>query len=278
MKNLLLSTLIFLCGMSLYAQSFTFMTYNIRYANPGDSVNYWENRKEELASQIAFYEPDVFGIQEGLPGQVEFLDNQLEEYDWYGVGRDDGKSKGEFSAIYFKKTKFSVLQKETFWLSPTPEKPSKGWDAALPRICTAILFELKADPQQKFWVFNTHFDHRGDEARLQSVDVILKKINTLNKGGYPAIVMGDLNLTPDTPPIQKLFSALNDSRAVSDLVFGPVGTWSSFDVQKVLDRRIDYIVVSDKVKVSKYAVLTDNRDLRNYSDHLPVFIEASFSK
>lgn len=277
MKRTSLSTLIILAGMILQAQSFTFMTYNIRYANPGDGVNYWENRRTELANQIAFYEPDVFGIQEGLPEQVEYLDNQLDAYSWYGVGRDDGKSKGEFSAVYYKKDKFSVLQKETFWLSPTPDKPSKGWDAALPRICTAVLFQVK-ESDQKFWVFNTHFDHRGDEARLQAVDVILNKLKALNKAGHPAIVMGDLNLTPDTPPIKKLFGALNDTRAVSDLVFGPEGTWSSFDVQKELDRRIDYIVVSDQVKVSKYAVLTDNRDLRNYSDHLPVFIQASFSK
>ncbi|MBV6642173.1 MAG: endonuclease/exonuclease/phosphatase family protein [Cyclobacteriaceae bacterium] len=277
MKKLSLSTLIILSGMILQAQSFTFMTYNIRYANPGDGVNYWENRRAELANQIAFYEPDVFGIQEGLPEQVEYLDEQLDAYSWYGVGRDDGKSKGEFSAVYYKKDKFSVLKNETFWLSPTPEKPSKGWDAALPRICTAVLFQVKGS-DQKFWVFNTHFDHRGDEARLQAVDVILNKLKELNKAGHPAIVMGDLNLTPDTPPIKKLFGALNDTRAVSDLVFGPEGTWSSFDVQKELDRRIDYIVVSDQVKVSKYAVLTDNRDLRNYSDHLPVFIQASFSK
>ncbi|MEQ8555977.1 MAG: endonuclease/exonuclease/phosphatase family protein [Cyclobacteriaceae bacterium] len=277
MKKISLSTLIILSGMILQAQSFTFMTYNIRYANPGDSINYWENRKEELANQIAFYEPDVFGIQEGLPAQVEYLDEQLDAYSWYGVGRDDGKAKGEFSAVYFKKDKFAVLQKETFWLSPTPNKPSKGWDAALPRICTAVLFQVNSS-DKKFWVFNTHFDHRGDEARLQSVDVILNKIKALNKDGHPTIVMGDLNLTPDTPPIKKLFSALNDTRAVSKLVFGPEGTWSSFDVQKELDRRIDYIVVSDQVKVSKYAVLTDNRDLRNYSDHLPVFIQASFSK
>ena len=277
MKRISLSTLIILAGMILQAQSFTFMTYNIRYANPGDGVNYWENRRAELANQIAFYEPDVFGIQEGLPEQVEYLDKQLDAYSWYGVGRDDGKSKGEFSAVYYKKDKFSVLKKETFWLSPTPEKPSKGWDAALPRICTAVLFQVKGS-DQKFWVFNTHFDHRGDEARLQAVDVILNSLKELNKAGHPAIVMGDLNLTPDTPPIKKLFGALNDTRAVSDLVFGPEGTWSSFDVQKELDRRIDYIVVSDQVKVSKYAVLTDNRDLRNYSDHLPVFIQASFSK
>lgn len=277
MKKLSLSTLIILSGMILQAQSYTFMTYNIRYANLGDGVNYWENRRAELANQIAFYEPDVFGIQEGLPEQVEYLDEQLDAYSWYGVGRDDGKSKGEFSAVYYKKDKFSVLKKETFWLSPTPEKPSKGWDAALPRICTAVLFQVKGS-DQKFWVFNTHFDHRGDEARLQAVDVILNKLKELNQARHPAIVMGDLNLTPDTPPIKKLFGALNDTRAVSDLVFGPEGTWSSFDVQKELDRRIDYIVVSDQVKVSKYAVLTDNRDLRNYSDHLPVFIQASFSK
>ncbi|XOV92813.1 MAG: endonuclease/exonuclease/phosphatase family protein [Bacteroidota bacterium] len=277
MKKLTLITLSLLSSIIMQAQTFTFMTYNIRYANPDDGINFWDNRKEELAAQISFYEPDILGIQEGLPEQVDYLDAQLKEYTYFGVGRDDGKRKGEFSAIYFKDEKFTALKKQTFWLSPTPEKPSKGWDAALPRICTSMLFEVKADPKQKFWVFNTHFDHRGKEARLQAVDVILNKIKELNTDDYPVIVMGDLNLTPDTAPIKKLFESMNDSRAISDLVFGPHGTSGGFETKKEYPNRIDYIVVSDGVKVSKYAVLTDNRDLRNYSDHLPVFVEATFS-
>jgi endonuclease/exonuclease/phosphatase family metal-dependent hydrolase len=274
MKKALSTLFILVFMMNLSAQSLTFMTYNIRYANPRDSINYWENRKEEVANQIVFYEPDILGIQEGLPQQVDYLDQALDEYSYYGVGRDDGKRKGEFSAIFYKKEKFIVKQKETFWLSPTPNQPSKGWDAALPRICTTILFTSKADTTKLFWVFNTHFDHRGDEARLKSVDVILGKAKSLNPNNFPLIVMGDLNLTPETPPIKKLFDSLVDPRKISKVVFGPYGTWSSFDVQKKLDRRIDYIAVSEGIGVSKYAVLTDNRDLRNYSDHLPVFIEA----
>ncbi|MEP0365349.1 MAG: endonuclease/exonuclease/phosphatase family protein [Cyclobacteriaceae bacterium] len=258
------------------AQSITMMTYNIRLSLASDGPNAWDNRKENVAGQIQFYESDIFGIQEGLPEQVDYLDSALQDYNFIGAGRDDGERKGEFSAIYFKSEKFKLLQSGTFWLSPTPDKPSKGWDAAYPRVCTYGQFQnLKS--KEKFWVFNTHFDHVGDKARKESARLILKKIGNLNHEGLPVILSGDLNLTPDQAPIQALAAEMKDSRLASKTApFGPEGTWNGFDFNSPLDRRIDYIFVSMDVKVNKYAVLTDSQDQNFLSDHLPVFVEIFF--
>ena len=144
MKITLYFVLFIMTLTSGFSQSYTFMTYNIRLSTGNDGENAWEHRKEGLVNQIRFHEPDVFGIQEGLPDQVAYFEQNLKDYAYYGVGRDDGEEKGEFSALYFKRDKFKVLKKRTFWLSETPDQPSKGWDAALPRICTTVLLEMKS--------------------------------------------------------------------------------------------------------------------------------------
>ncbi|MEM8889234.1 MAG: endonuclease/exonuclease/phosphatase family protein, partial [Bacteroidota bacterium] len=140
------------------------MTYNLRYDNPNDGENRWDLRKEFLRDQLKFFEPDVMGIQEGLKHQLDYLDGELSAYSYIGVGRDDGKEKGEYTAIFYKADKLSLIRQSTFWLSESPDEISVGWDAALERICTYALFEEKAGGA-KFYVFNTHFDHRGEKAR-----------------------------------------------------------------------------------------------------------------
>lgn len=253
------------------------MTYNIRYANTHDGVNAWENRKEFLSDQLKFYSPDVFGIQEGLHKQVTFLDSVLEKYDYTGIGRDDGKEKGEYSAIFYNSNKIKIIEGSTFWLSETPEKISVGWDAAMERICTYALFEIK-ESSQKIYVFNTHFDHIGQKARENSVGLILKKVQEINKENYPVIVMGDLNLGPESTAIKEMSNHLNDSKIVAkEVSFGPSGTSNGFRFNKPVTRRIDYIFTDKEfISVKKYAVLSDSRNCLYPSDHLPVFIELEF--
>ena len=251
------------------------MTYNIRYDNPNDGDNHWELRKRWLANQVNFVEPDVMGIQEGLSHQVAFLEDALPTYNHIGVGRDDGKMAGEFTAIFFKSEKLELINHATFWLSETPEKPSVGWDAALERICTYALFRNR-NSNQKFWVFNTHFDHRGDTARAKSVDLLVTEIKKLNIEGLPVFLMGDLNLEPDSAPIKKLSEEMNDARNFStDLTFGPIGTFNGFKHDQPVQRRIDYVFTSPYgIEVRKYAVLSDSKDRKYPSDHLPVVVEA----
>lgn len=261
--------------LSGHAQHLTVMTYNIRLDYAGDGKNAWGNRRDELVSQIRFYEPDVFGIQEGLPNQVDYLDSALAAYDYIGVGREDGKRAGEFSALFYKKDQFKLLESGTFWLSETPEKPSTGWDAALPRICTYGLFQMKKGGK-KFRMFNTHFDHVGREARVNSMKLILDRIQAYQAEKLPTILTGDLNVTPDEAPILELKTRLSDAREVAEVVFGPDATFNGFKFDQTPQNRIDYIAVNKGFSVLKYAVLTDSFDQKYISDHFAVFCELEF--
>ncbi len=262
-----------------FSQDLSLMTYNIRYATANDGENQWEKRKDFLVDQITFYAPDVFGIQEGLEHQIAFIQDSISKYTYIGVGRDDGKEKGEFCAIFFNNKKLDLLFENTFWLSPTPDKISKGWDAAYERICTYALFVDKTSGN-KFWVFNTHFDHIGTLARENSAALIVKKVNEVNKDKFPVFVMGDLNLNETSKAISYLSSVFNDSRSVSkERPFGPHGTFTGFEFHKPVKDRIDYIFCSRKdIIVKKYGVLTDSKESRYPSDHFPVLINVSLAK
>jgi len=280
-KNIL-KILIILLALSSCAtshQDISAMTYNVRYGLADDGENSWKYRKEFLANQINFYNPDFLGIQEGLPFQLFYLDSLMPKHKYIGVSRSvDGK--GEYSAILYNQEKFELLEQHTFWLSPTPTKPSKGWDAAYPRICTYGLFKSKST-KQKIWILNTHFDHIGEKAREESVQLILKEIKKINIEKYPLVFMGDLNAEPDSKPIAVLNTILNDSKEKSiEKSFGPNGTFNNFEFDKPVIKRIDYIFVSkdNSIQINKHAVLSDSRDLKYPSDHLPVFIQLTLNK
>ena len=276
--NILFIIISLLTIATINAQTTKVMSYNIRYDNPNDGENSWVNRKELLCSQLAFYEPDVFGIQEALPNQVQDISNALPKYTFVGIARD-GIGKGESSNIFFKKDKFKLLEQNTFWLSETPEIISKGWDAALNRICTyALLKENKT--KQIFWIFNTHLDHQGEIARTKGIELILYKIKTLNTQNYPVIFMGDFNSEPTEERIINLKKLMIDSQEISEEnPFGPTGTFNGFKHIEAVTKRIDYIFLSKEsnFKVYKYAVLSDSKDLKYPSDHLPVYVEIRFN-
>lgn len=253
------------------------MSYNIRYLNETDGENSWSLRKDYLANQIKFYEPDIFGVQEAVHLQLEFLQEKLPGYKYVGVGRDDGKKAGEFSAIFYDTSKFEVLKQDTFWLSETPGEVSVGWDAAMERVCTYALLKEKGSGKE-FWVFNTHFDHIGKLARKNSADLILNKIGELNKEDHPVILMGDLNLEPENESIRNIAQKMNDSKIVAtEVSFGPEGTFNGYKFGEPVTRRIDYIFTSKRdIEVEKYGVLSDSKDLKYPSDHLPVLVELNF--
>jgi endonuclease/exonuclease/phosphatase family metal-dependent hydrolase len=278
MKKYFFTLFLFVLIAQLSAQEMRFMTYNIRYANVNDGDNQWEKRKEYLSDQIGFYAPDVIGIQEGLQLQVNYLNAGLAEYDFFGVGRNDGKIKGEYCAIFYNRSKLDVLEQDTFWLSEHPEEVSVGWDAAMERICTYGLF-LNKKTGKKFWVFNTHFDHIGVLAREKSAVLIAQKIKEINEGNFPVILMGDFNLNDQSKAIAFLSGEFNDSRMVSkNRPFGPFGTFTGFAFEEPVKDRIDYIFCSkEDIRVQKYAVLTDSRDQKYPSDHFPVLIQVEFN-
>ena len=251
------------------------MTYNIKYANENDGENSWSQRKDWVANQIGFHEPDIFGVQEALLEQLQFLKSELKGYEYLGLSREGGET-GEYSALFYDTDQFEVLKQDTFWLSETPDTVSQGWDAAYKRICTYALFREK-ESGQEFWVFNTHFDHMGDQARSESAKLIIDKIEELNEKGLPLVLMGDLNLEPSTEPIALLSSRFNDSREKSTgVVFGPEGTFNAYEFHTPVTRRIDYIFTDKESEVLKYGVLSDSKELRYPSDHFPVLVEVNF--
>ncbi len=274
MKSAIL-TLILICFIAnTNGQNLQVMTYNIRYDNPLDGENNWSHRKYFLCHQIQFYEPDILGIQEAQPNQVSDISQNLLAYKQIGQGRD-GNNQGESANIYYKANRLKLILSNTFWLSETPQKVSKGWDAALNRVCTYGLFE-DVQNNKRFWVFNTHLDHQGELARNNGIQLILKTIDQLNTAELPVVFMGDFNSEPTTDRIISLRTLMNDTQLVSlQKPFGPVGTFNNFRHDLPVTTLIDYIFVSKKpaVQVNKYAVLSDARDLKYPSDHLPVWVE-----
>lgn len=258
---------------TIYTQSHFLISYNIRYDNNWDVENSWSLRKNKICQLFNDYNPSIFGIQEGLLNQVVFIDSALIKYDYVGVGRDDGKMKGEFCAIFFDTTRYIIRNNSTFWLSETPDVVSIGWDAAMERICTYGLFEDKTSGE-KYWVFNTHFDHLGVIARKKSSALILKKIKEINTQSLPVILMGDFNSIPDSDPIKILKNDLIDALQISlENLEGPQGTFNGFDMMLPIDNRIDYIFTKN-IKVLSYSHIDERlNNNRHISDHLPVMIE-----
>jgi endonuclease/exonuclease/phosphatase family metal-dependent hydrolase len=273
-NKIIVSVVVLLIGFFSNAQTLKVITYNIRLDVESDGVNAWRFRKDYFSSQIQFYNPDIFGVQEAKPNQVIDISKALLDYNNVGIGRD-GIGQGESSNIFYKKERFTVKESNTFWLSETPNTISKGWDAAYNRVCTYALFkDLKT--KKLFWLFNTHLDHIGEQARTKGIELILSKIKEVNTKNYPVILMGDLNSEPQEDRILLLKKAMDDTREVSiEKPFGPFGTFNNFKHNEPVTRLIDYIFISKNsvFKVKKYAVLSDSKDLKYPSDHLPVYVE-----
>ena len=272
MKNSAIAFAI-LCSLFLKGQSLNVMTFNIRLSLESDKENSWENRKTDVLKLMNYYEPDLFGVQEAVPQQMADLKSGMKNYDFVGVGRDDGANKGEYSAIFYDTEELKVLQSGTFWLSETPEKPSKGWDAAYNRVCTYALFKMKKGGK-KFWAFNVHFDHVGNLARENSGQLIMGKIKNLNSRNLPVVLTGDFNLTDKTAPIKIISKAMSDSfyNCIKPH-YGPTGTFTGFNTSKAAKERIDYIFTKD-FKCESIRTINDTRENLLYpSDHFPILAE-----
>lgn len=256
--------------ISLQAQSVKVMTYNIRYDTPSDSINQWGKRTNKVYALIGKQDPDLLGVQEALHNQVSDLVANLKGYAYVGVGRDDGRTKGEYSAILYRKDRFTVTKEGTFWLSPTPSVAgSKGWDAAITRVATwAVLKDKKSG--RSFFMLNTHFDHIGKEARRESALLIKTKGAEL-AGSLPVIVTGDFNCTREEPPYTAMMG--KEGLQLIDPAPSPApGTFCSFKVNSIACHPIDYVFYTREWKASGYAAITENDGVYYPSDHLPVVV------
>ncbi len=259
------------------------VSYNIRYDNPDDGVNAWPERRAKVAGLLSFYGADIAGLQEAEVHQIGYLEEQLPGYEWYGVGRNDGADAGEFVPIFYRTSRFERIDAGTFWLSPDPSRPgSVGWDAALTRITSWVLLRDRTAGTELF-VYNTHFDHVGQEARRESARLIRDSLRT-RRGGHPTVVLGDFNATPDSEVYRTMMdstdigAALYDVRDRSPLVYGPTYTFEGFEVGSAEPVRIDYIFVTPGVEVRRTGVLSDQIGGRYPSDHLPVLAEVVLSE
>lgn len=284
MKPFLLTVLVLLFGWlapSLSAgEVLHVMTWNLRYDNPGDGPNAWPHRKDWVAEIVLREKTDIAGFQEVLPRQLKDLQERLPEMESYGVGRNDGKQGGEMVPIFYRKARFELLDKGVFWLSETPEKPSTGWDAALPRIACWVKLRDR-ETKGTLYVMNTHLDHRGVEARKESAALLVKQIRE-RFTDHPLILMGDFNTRPDSAPYKILTAANQDRPLLRDAyrhsqgkVLGGDSTWNGFK-QIVPGSRIDFVFITSNVTIKQLKTLTDEREGRFPSDHLPVVVEATY--
>lgn len=275
MKNVFTAFLLII-SIASSAQSVSIMSYNIRYATEQDGENAWSKRKNEVFELLTKYSPDVIGVQEALHTQLEDLINALPDYAFVGVGRDDGKNAGEFSAILYKTEKFKIREQNTFWLSENPSQPgSKSWDAAITRVATWCKMEDK-ETGKLFFVMNTHFDHIGTEARKNSALLIKKQLTSLNKN-LPFILTGDFNCTRDDAPYQALVKP-NGQKILDPAPQPAPGTFCDFKVNAIECRPIDYILHGVDWIPSNYKVITDNDGSHYPSDHLPVMVNLVLQK
>lgn len=262
----------------VFSQDLKVMTYNIRLSVDSDKENSWNNRKDDALALMSYYHPDYFGVQEAIPQQMIDIKTNMKDYDFVGVGRDDGKNQGEYSAIFYDKNKLEVTKSGTFWLSETPEKPSKGWDAAYNRVCTYAFFKIKKTGKQ-FLAMNLHFDHVGDVARVNSAKLILEKIKKLNLKNLRLTLTGDFNLTDDSEPIKIMSKSLDNAFYHSEKPhYGPKGTFTGFDINTIPQDRIDYIFVKGFEVLSNRTINDRRENLLYPSDHFPILAEINFKK
>ena len=259
MKRLFIVCVFLAFAAGLDAQDLYVGQYNIRNVNKKDDANGngWERRCPVICDILRVESFDIWGAQEVLHSQLEDLQKGLPQYASIGVGRDDGKTKGEYAPIFYKKDRIKCLANGTFWLSETPEVVgSKGWDAKYPRICTWGQFKDKKSGK-KFWMFNLHMDHRGVEARKQSCLLILARIKEMC-GGQPCILTGDFNVGQDNE-IYKILAdseVLSDSYETAEVRFAETGPMNYFKPDYKTERRIDHVFLSQHFRPVDYALLT----------------------
>ena len=239
-----------------------------------DGTNSWEFRYPATAMMIEDQQPDVFGVQEAFEFQIRFIEDNCTDYEAVGVGRDDGKSKGEFMSIFWNKNTVKMLKWGTFWLSETPEKPSKGWDAHCRRTATWALMKDKRTGK-KFYFVNTHLDHRGKEAQKNGLALIVSRIDDINPKGYPMVLTGDFNIKPNNPALVDLDKIMDSTRKIAEKTDNhhTFNGWSNAKTDSV----IDYIYVQGFSKCVEYqTVVKEYADRKFISDHYPIYATLVF--
>ena len=264
----------FLLPQLSYAQEIKVMSYNIRLGSGEDGTNSWRFRAPLTIEMLEDQAPDIFGVQEALDYQVQFIKEYTKEYDCVGVGREDGKKEGEYMSIFWNKKTMKLLKWGTFWLSETPDKPSMGWDAACYRTATWALMKDKRTGK-KFYFVNTHLDHVGKEAQKNGLALIVDKIAEINPDGLPMVLTGDFNVKPNDPSLKDLDARMKCTRKVAAKTDNhhTYNGWGKASKDSV----IDYIYISGFSACSEYQTVTKKYSGRTFvSDHYPIISRLVF--
>ena len=255
-----------------YETEITICSFNIRGSNMDTGVNAWSNRKKMVIREFSNYQYDIVCMQEPLIDQIQdFLSIGI--YEWLGVSGQGTPDNDVFTPIFYNKKKLNVLDYGTFWLSETPDVVSRGWDGKFPRICTWAKFR-DIENCRSFYVFNTHLDHVGEVAKLEGARLICRKIKEMTTEDA-VFITGDMNSTPETPPIHTFLSEFNNSREIATEKSGPAGTAHSYG-KLYPPSQIDYIFVNEYISVIKAITITKNSDPVYMSDHYPIVITVDF--
>ena len=255
-----------------YETEITICSFNIRGSNMDTGVNAWSNRKKMVIREFGNYQYDIVCMQEPLTDQIQdFLSIGI--YEWLGVSGQGTPDSDVFTPIFYNKKKLNVLDYGTFWLSETPDVVSRGWDGKFPRICTWAKFR-DIENCRSFYVFNTHLDHVGEVAKLEGARLICRKIKEMT-AEEAVFITGDMNSTPETPPIHTFLSEFSYSREIATEKSGPAGTAHSYG-KLYPPSQIDYIFVNEYISVTKAITITKNSDPVYMSDHYPIVITADF--
>lgn len=268
--NMIIVAAAFLLPQFALAQSgeLKVMSYNIRLGSANDGTNSWVYRCGATIEMLKDQKPDVFGVQEALKAQIDLLEEFADNYDYVGVGRDDGKKDGEYMAIFWNKKAVKLMDWGTFWLSETPEEPSMGWDAACKRTATWALMKDKRTGK-RFYFVNTHLDHVGVEARKNGLKLIVDRIAEINPEGYPMVLTGDFNMKPSAPELNGLDACMKSARKFASQTDSHA-TFNNWGKAKD-DEIIDYIYYSGFSSCLEYQTITRKYDNRKFiSDHYPI--------
>lgn len=249
------------------------MSYNIRNSKANDGENSWENRKGATSAMLDTINPDVFGIQEAYPNQIQHIIENCPRYKYYGVGRENGISSGEHMAIFYNTDVIELLKSGTYWLSDTPDVPSKGWDAYCKRTATWALMQVKADGRLFYYV-NTHLDHKGVEARKNGLALIVDKIAEMNKEGYPMVLTGDFNVEPGDECLSDLNTKMKDARQTA-LMSDTKPSFQGFGLYP--ETIIDYIYYKGFSQCKEFRVVNETFvNIPYISDHFPIIAKLTF--
>ena len=247
------------------------MSYNIRLGSAQDGTNSWALRYTATGKMLEDQKPDVFGVQEALEYQVRYIEEMC-GYESVGVGRENGKKEGEHMSIFWNKKTVSMLKWGTFWLSDTPEKPSKGWDAECFRTATWALMKDKKTGK-KFYFVNTHLDHKGTEAQKNGLKLIVDRIAEINPDGLPMVLTGDFNIEPKNPALKDLDACMQSARNIAEKT-DDHATYNGWGKSSTM---IDYIYVSGFSSCPEYQTVTKRYEDRKFiSDHYPIFARLIF--